>query len=304
VPRTGRPDAGLVQVDAAGAGDPDPGGQRQLIEGTVLEETDVDAVNGRAEPLRHAGQAADDLGEVLQAAAAAQFSGVMHGGLEAQDVLAFGVGLELEQPEADPEPGQAILRFLDHGFLRGGPGRTVAVRPVLQAEQGPQRGDVQPGPGPVQDPVKQVLHLATGAKQQVAAVFGLVDGVAVAEPAAGLVSQVQAEAQAGSVDPPVADPAQAPYSRRLRQGICDLGQAWAVTAARAGASGSAADGRNRAAREGAGRELQLKAWRWAQANRAGDGFDALRPDIGRRHGRHERWGRLVKRSGMAGELNT
>src|ERR1019366_10748154 len=36
---------------------------------------------------------------------------------------------------------------------------------------------------------------------------------------------VQAEAQAGSVDPPVADLAQPPYSRVPRQGICDPGQA-------------------------------------------------------------------------------
>src|SRR5262249_60053117 len=54
---------------------------------------------------------------------------------------------------------------------------------------------------------------------------GLVDGVAVAEPAQALLGQVQAEAQARGVDPPVADLAQAPYSRGLRQGICDLGQA-------------------------------------------------------------------------------
>jgi hypothetical protein len=137
----------------------------------------------------------------------------------------LGVGLELEQPEADPEPGQAVLGVLDHDFLRGRAGRPVVVGPVLQAEQRPQRGDVQPGPGPVADAVKQVLHLGAGAEQQVAAVFGLIDGVAVTEPAAGLVSQVQAEAQAGGVDAPVADLAQAPYSRRLRQGICDLGQA-------------------------------------------------------------------------------
>jgi hypothetical protein len=45
------------------------------------------------------------------------------------------------------------------------------------------------------------------------------------EPAAGLLGQVQAEAQARRVDPPAADLAQAPYSRVLRQGIGDLGQA-------------------------------------------------------------------------------
>src|SRR5262249_56186128 len=54
---------------------------------------------------------------------------------------------------------------------------------------------------------------------------GLVDGVAVAERAQAVLGQVQAEAQARGVDPPVADLAQAPYSRGLRQGICDLGQA-------------------------------------------------------------------------------
>jgi hypothetical protein len=50
-------------------------------------------------------------------------------------------------------------------------------------------------------------------------------GVAVAEPAHALLGEVQAEAQARGVDPPVADLAQAPCSRVPRQGICDLGQA-------------------------------------------------------------------------------
>src|SRR5260370_35115592 len=78
----------------------------------------------------------DDLGEVVDAAAAAQLPGVVHGGLEAQDVLALGVGLALEQPEADAEPGQAVLGVLDHDLLRGRAGRPVVMRPVVQAEQG------------------------------------------------------------------------------------------------------------------------------------------------------------------------
>jgi len=45
------------------------------------------------------------------------------------------------------------------------------------------------------------------------------------------------------------------------------------------------------------------AWRWAQANRASDGSLPSGSDIGREHGRHERWGRLVKRAGLAGELD-
>jgi hypothetical protein len=61
------------------------------------------------------------------------------------------------------------------------------------------------------------------------------------------------------------------------------------------------DARGRPA--GRGRDAQLLAWQWALANRSGDGSLPSGRDIGRRHGRHERWGRLVKRSGLAGELD-
>jgi hypothetical protein len=54
---------------------------------------------------------------------------------------------------------------------------------------------------------------------------------------------------------------------------------------------------------GRGREAQLLARLCAQANQSGDGALPSGRDIGRQHGRHERWGRLVKRSGLAGELD-
>jgi hypothetical protein len=52
---------------------------------------------------------------------------------------------------------------------------------------------------------------------------------------------------------------------------------------------------------GLGRELQREAWQWAQANRAGDGSLPSGRKIAQQYGRHERWGRLVKRSGCSGE---
>jgi len=52
----------------------------------------------------------------------------------------------------------------------------------------------------------------------------------------------------------------------------------------------------------AGREMPLDASRWAQDNRAADGSLPTGEAIARHCGRHERWGRLVKRSGLAGEL--
>jgi hypothetical protein len=54
---------------------------------------------------------------------------------------------------------------------------------------------------------------------------------------------------------------------------------------------------------GRGLEAQLLAWQWALANRSGDGSLPSGKDIGRQHGRHGRWGRLVKRAGLAGELD-
>lgn len=55
-------------------------------------------------------------------------------------------------------------------------------------------------------------------------------------------------------------------------------------------------------RRAAGRGLQRYAWQWALANRADDGSLPSGKEIACHYGRHERWGRLVKRTGYAGEL--
>ncbi len=56
----------------------------------------------------------------------------------------------------------------------------------------------------------------------------LVDRVAVAEARAFLLVDVQAETQAGRVDPLVTHLGQSPYRRGQRQGVCDLGQGCGV----------------------------------------------------------------------------
>jgi uncharacterized protein DUF2637 len=50
----------------------------------------------------------------------------------------------------------------------------------------------------------------------------------------------------------------------------------------------------------AGVDLQRRAWQWALAHRASDGSLPSGSAIGAAHGRHERWGRLVKNAGQAG----
>jgi hypothetical protein len=54
----------------------------------------------------------------------------------------------------------------------------------------------------------------------------------------------------------------------------------------------------------AGRDVWLDAWRWAQDSQTEDGSLPSGGEIARQYGRHERWGRLVKRAGLAGELGT
>jgi hypothetical protein len=58
----------------------------------------------------------------------------------------------------------------------------------------------------------------------------------------------------------------------------------------------------RAAWDGTGRDLQMQAWQWALTRQALDGSLPSGKDIAGQHGRHERWGRLVKSAGLAGEL--
>jgi hypothetical protein len=53
---------------------------------------------------------------------------------------------------------------------------------------------------------------------------------------------------------------------------------------------------------GRGRDLKWQAWQWALANWSGDGSLPSGREIARQYARHERWGRLVKHSGAAGEL--
>jgi hypothetical protein len=51
-----------------------------------------------------------------------------------------------------------------------------------------------------------------------------------------------------------------------------------------------------------GDDLRRQAWEWAVANRDADGSLPSGKVIGDRYGRHERWGRLVKSAGAAGEF--
>ena len=52
-----------------------------------------------------------------------------------------------------------------------------------------------------------------------------------------------------------------------------------------------------------GTRLRNEAWEWALTNRGGDGKLPSGKAIADQFGRHERWGRLVKREGLASQLD-
>lgn len=51
-----------------------------------------------------------------------------------------------------------------------------------------------------------------------------------------------------------------------------------------------------------GLDLQRQAWQWALTHRSSEGLLPSGKEIARHYGRHERWGRLVKHAGAAGEF--
>jgi Protein of unknown function (DUF2637) len=55
-------------------------------------------------------------------------------------------------------------------------------------------------------------------------------------------------------------------------------------------------------RRAVGADVRRQAWQWAVANQAADGSMPSGKTIADRYGRHERWGRLVKSAGAAGEF--
>jgi Protein of unknown function (DUF2637) len=61
---------------------------------------------------------------------------------------------------------------------------------------------------------------------------------------------------------------------------------------------------SRGGRAAAIRNLQQQAWQWALTNQASNGVLPTGKDIADHFDRHERWGRLVKNAGLAGELSS
>src|SRR5271166_3095070 len=111
------------------------------------------------------------------------------------------------------EDRQIIRRSLDRDFPFG---RLHVSRPVfrstLVAEDRLYRLQVQRRPATIDQRLEHLLHMPANPEDQVSAVLHLIVGEAIAKPAAFLLLEIEREAQAAAINPPLADLAQSPYS--------------------------------------------------------------------------------------------
>ena len=84
-----------------------------MIERDVADKGDVNTIERREEAFEHLLESNDDFGKARYRATTAQIACVVHDRFEAEDALAFGVGLECQVAEMYLEHGQVILRCLE-----------------------------------------------------------------------------------------------------------------------------------------------------------------------------------------------
>lgn len=125
----------------------------------------------------------------------------------------------------DFEDGQVIGRSLDHDRLarRMDPlARTCGT--FLAAKDGFDLLDMQSRTSQVNDSIEHLLHLSATLKEQVTAVLGLVNRVALSKAALASFFCRQSKMETGGVNPTLANLTQLPYNVRRTQGLCKLRQ--------------------------------------------------------------------------------
>ena len=109
------------------------------------------------------------------------------------------------------EDRQIIHRSLDRDFPFG---RSLLPRPVARSTPSSQNRldgfQIQGSPATINQCLEDLIHMVADFKDQVPAVFELIDRIIVVKSAVLLLLQVEGKAQAGAVNPTVADLAELP----------------------------------------------------------------------------------------------
>ena len=185
--------AGLVEIDPADPGVTHDRGGGQVLQGVIRDKGMIHRVQRGKEPLDHAAEACDDLRELGHDSTTAQGLRVVDNCLEAQDVLAFGIGLERERAKVQLEHRQVIHRSLEHNCKARGRGCLVPEGTALGPKYRLEVADRDAGARAVNQALKDLLHLATATEQQVAAVLDVIHRVCIAKAAALLLVRVEGD---------------------------------------------------------------------------------------------------------------
>src|SRR5215510_3849953 len=218
------PYSGLVHVEATDSYLADLRWMGKFVQSRIAYEGCIHGVDVTEKLSQDLPKPGHDRGEAFQDSAAAKFLTIVNHHLDTKHAFAFGIDLQSQLTEMQFEDRQVILRSLDHDFQSRRFAMAVPIGTGFDAEDRFQLFDIQARPRSVDQPLKDLFHLATAAKDEIAAVLDLVDRVVVVKPAALLFLQVQPKTQTGAVDPSLADLTQPPYRPGFGQGVCDLRQ--------------------------------------------------------------------------------
>ena len=132
----------------------------------------------------------------------------------AEYTFAFGIDLQRQIAAMQFEDRQIIRRSLERDLPFRHPTFAFAISgPVLIAQNRLDLFQIQTRAASIDQRLKNLFHFMTDLKNKVPAVLHLVIGVLVMEAAAIPFFGIQSKAEAGAVDPTLADLAQSPYRR-------------------------------------------------------------------------------------------
>ena len=192
----------------------------------IVNEGSIHASQHGEKSLHYASERLRDRGKTVDYLAASKVFCVVCDRLDSKYAFAFAINLDCEFSEMHFENRQVIVRSLDHEFEAGPFAACVAVGGTfLVAENSFERPYVERGAGAVDHAVEDLVHRASTREEKVAAIFSLVDRVAVVETASFLLGHIQGETEARGVNPTLADLDHAPYTAGGCHGLCDTGQA-------------------------------------------------------------------------------
>src|SRR6266849_10854427 len=132
----------------------------------------------------------------------------MGNGLDTKHAFAFGIDLEGQLATVQLEDRQIIRRSLDRDFPFGRPLGSPAINRATPVSEDRLDGlQIQGSAAAINEGLKHLVHAPAHREDQVSAVFDLIVGILVTEPAALLLVEVEREAHTG-VNPTLADLAQ------------------------------------------------------------------------------------------------